>query len=56
MQADMSLGAYRLMKAKVDDVPRWPKEPFNELLRVAFKGSVVDSLDHPALKKLRGEV
>jgi len=56
MQADTSLGAYRLTKAKVDDVPRWPKEPFNELLRVAFNGAVVDSLDHPALKKLRGEV
>lgn len=56
MQADMSLGAYRLLKAKVDDVPRWPREPFNELLRVAFKGAVVDSLDHPALKKLRGEI
>ena len=56
MQADMSLGAYRIMEGKVYDVPRWPKEPFNELLRVAFKGAVVDSLDHPVLRKLRGEV
>ena len=26
-----------------------------ELLRVAFKGRLIDSLDHPVLKKLRGE-
>jgi hypothetical protein len=56
MQPDMSLGAYRLAVAKVDDVPRWPKESFNDLLRIGFKGAVVDSLDHPVLKKLRGEV
>jgi hypothetical protein len=56
VQADMSLGAYRLAVAKVDDVPRWPKESFNDLLRIGFKGAVVDSLDHPVLKKLRGEV
>jgi hypothetical protein len=55
MQADMSLGAYRLSVAKVDDLPRWPKESFNELLRIGFQGAVVDSLDHPVLKKLRGE-
>ena len=56
LQPDMSLGAYRLAVAKVDDVPRWPKESFNDLLRIGFKGAVVDSLDHPLLKKLRGVV
>lgn len=56
LQADMGLGAYRIAIAEINDVPRFPEEPFEEILRVAFKGHVVDSLDHPALKKLRGEV
>jgi hypothetical protein len=56
MQPDMNLGAYRLFRARADDVPRWPKESFQDLLRIGFKGAVVDSLDHPTLKKLRGEV
>jgi hypothetical protein len=56
IQADMNLGAYRISRAKVDDIPRWPKEPLKDLLRIAFKGAVVDSLEHPTLKKLRGEV
>jgi hypothetical protein len=56
LQADMGLGAYRIAIADIDDAARFPEEPFEEILRVAFKGHVVDSLDHPALKKLRGEL
>jgi hypothetical protein len=52
----MGLGAYRIAIADIDDAARFPEEPFEEILRVAFKGHVVDSLDHPALKKLRGEL
>lgn len=55
MQADMSLGAYRLATARIDDEPRFPKESFEQILRLAFKGAVIDSLDHPTLRKLRGE-
>ena len=35
--------------------PEWPDLPFNQLLRIAFKNRVVDSLDHPTLQRLRGE-
>jgi len=56
LQADMGLGAYRIAIADINDAPRFPEEPFEEILRVAFKGHVVDSLEHPALKKLRGEL
>ena len=34
----------------------WPDTPFRDLLRTAFKGRYIDSLDHPVLRKLRGEV
>ena len=56
LQADMSLGGYQIDVAKIDIEPNWPKQPFNELLRIAFKNAVIDDLDHPVLKKLRGEI
>jgi hypothetical protein len=56
MQADMNLGGYTIQVARVDDEPRWPEEDFSEILRLAFKGAVVENLDHPTLKRLRGEL
>jgi hypothetical protein len=38
------------------DAPTWPTQTFPELLRLAFKDKVISSLDHPILKRLRGEV
>ena len=35
--------------------PTWPSESFEELWRIAFKDRQIDSLDHPVLRKLRGE-
>jgi hypothetical protein len=54
--SNMALGAYDVFEATADwPEPEWPDVPFNELLRVAFKGRVIDSLDHPVLRRLRGE-
>jgi hypothetical protein len=36
--------------------PVWPEEDFFDLVDLAFKNSKLDSLDHPVLKRLRGEV
>lgn len=38
------------------DDPVWPTPTLGELLRLAFKDRVITSLDHPILKRLRGEV
>jgi hypothetical protein len=55
--ANMSLGAYDVFEATGDlPSPEWPDTSFRDLLAVAFKGRFVDSLDHPVLRKLRGEV
>ena len=35
--------------------PVYPEEQFDEILRVAFRNKVIETLDHPILKKLRGE-
>ena len=30
--------------------PQWPTRPFEELLQLAFKDRVIDSVDHPRIK------
>ena len=57
MTADMSLGAYRLFKANGDlGGPTWSSNSFEELLEVAFKDRLIDSIEHPVISKLRGEI
>jgi hypothetical protein len=55
--ADMGLGAYQLYEAggALPD-PEWPAESMRDLLKIAFGNRHIDSHDHPALKRLRGEV
>ena len=58
MSSDMALGAYRIDVA-VGDFPEpvWPAGiTFQDLLRIAFKGKVIENLDHPVLRRLRGEI
>jgi hypothetical protein len=54
--ANLELGSYEVaeMLRPAPD-PVWPKNPPHELLRIAFRGRVVETLDHPKLRKLRGE-
>jgi hypothetical protein len=53
--ADMSLGAYRIWAAQGDlSEPEWPGKSLNELLEIAFRGRVIESEDHPVVKRLRG--
>jgi hypothetical protein len=55
--ANMALGAYDVFEASGQlTEPAWPEVPLRELLRVAFRERFIDSLDHPVLRKLRGEV
>ncbi len=53
--ANMSLGAYDVFIAETDAPATWPQEPFSELLKIAFKEQFIETLDHPVLKRLRGE-
>ena len=36
--------------------PEWPEEGFQHLVNVAFKGRFIQTLDHPVVRRLRGEV
>ena len=54
--ANMTLQAYELLVApNIPDEPKWPTESMPEILQAAFRGKYIDSLDHPVLKRLRGE-
>jgi hypothetical protein len=59
VQADMSLGAYEISvaSAAIHD-PDWEKlveEPLKKLLEVAFRDKFIRDLEHPVLKRLRGD-
>jgi hypothetical protein len=53
--ANMSLGAYEVRVSDSTAEPQWPEQTFNELLRIAFKDRLITSLDHPVVKRLRGQ-
>jgi hypothetical protein len=54
--ANMALGAYDIFEAmgQFPD-PAWPDLTFQRLLEIAFRDRFIDSLDHPVLRRLRGE-
>ena len=55
--ANLSLGAYEVHVATGSlPEPTWPESSFADLANIAFKGKFITSLDHPVLRKLRGEV
>jgi hypothetical protein len=58
IRANTSLGAYEILEAQNPNIPEpvWPTEPFPEILRVAFRDRFVDRIDHPVIKRLRGEL
>ena len=54
--ANMALGAYDIYEAvsQFPD-PVWPDLSFERLLEIAFRDRFIDSLDHPVVRRLRGE-
>jgi hypothetical protein len=53
--ADMTAGSYYALEATASWAePEWPVETFNQLLRLAFKRSMIDSMDHPVITELSG--
>jgi hypothetical protein len=55
VRANMSLGAYEMYTAEsaMQD-PVWPELSFQELIRLAFRDRLINDLDHPVIKRLRG--
>ena len=54
--ANRQSASYDVMSSESDlGEPVYPEEQFEEILRVAFRGKVIETRDHLILKKLRGE-
>lgn len=57
VQAEMTAGEYSVFQATGNlPEPEWPALSFSEILKLAFQGRMIQTLDHPVLKTLRGEV
>jgi hypothetical protein len=57
VMANMNLGAYEIHEASGDlKDPLWPDYSFQEILKVAFKGRIIDDQTHEVLRRLRGEM
>ena len=58
MQGKRDLGAYEMYRARGDlGDPRWTDKTLDEMLVLAFKGDLlINSIDHPVLRELAGEV
>jgi hypothetical protein len=55
MVSDVSNGIYTHFEPAVDlPEPKWPDLSFSEIIKLAFRGRMIDSLDHPILSELRG--
>jgi hypothetical protein len=55
VKANQANGAYDIFVAEAAIAePAWPEVPFKELLRIGFRDRLVDNVDHPVLKRLRG--
>jgi hypothetical protein len=57
MRANMKAGFYEVYRAAAHlPEPEWPDITFKEILRLAFRDKYITDLEHPVLKKLRGEI
>jgi hypothetical protein len=55
MPADLGLGGYRIYEARGElSEPIWPDKTLQQLLEIGFRDRVIDSEDHPVVRKLRG--
>jgi hypothetical protein len=53
--SNMHLGAYDIFEAQNTlSEPVWPEVSFQEILRIAFRGRIVDAHDHPLVRRLKG--
>jgi hypothetical protein len=55
--ANTQAGAYEVFRAINAGIePEWPTDvTFETVMRLAFKGRFINDIDHPVLKRLRGE-
>lgn len=57
LSANMSLGGYDVFVATANfPEPEWPDYTFQQIMEIAFKEHFIQEIDHPVLRRLRGEI
>jgi hypothetical protein len=56
VQSKLALGAYEVMTSADAKPPVWPQASMETLMLTAFRDRYLTTLDHPILKRLRGEL
>lgn len=57
INANMHMGGYDVFEAQVSlSEPDWPDHTIDKLVEVAFRGKIIQSLDHPVVQSLLGRV
>jgi hypothetical protein len=57
VRANMNVGAYDIFQAvSVLSDPDWPQLGFWDLIKIAFRDHLIDRIEHPVIKRLRGQV
>ena len=57
VMANMPAGTYDVLEAAGQfPEPNWPEFDLQKILSIAFKDRFIDNIDHPVLKRLRGEI
>ena len=57
LMSNQSLGSYEtLVAATMYPDPTWPEFGLEEWLRLGFRDRVISSLEHPVVRRLRGEM
>jgi hypothetical protein len=55
--SDMNRGRYRVYTSGVDLAPvQWPSLSPEEIIELAFGDRMIEDIDHPILRRLRGEL
>lgn len=55
--ANRSLGGYEVFSATGDlPAPEWPELSFQEIVDIAFRDRYIRDIDHPAIRKLLGQI
>ncbi len=55
IKANMELRAYEIFEAEGKQTdPAWPDLSFAEIYRIAFRDRLINSVNHPIIKRLRG--
>ncbi len=55
--ANMSIGGYDVYQAEAAlPEPEWPGHDIETLIRVAFRGKIIQGLDHPIVQSLLGRI